>query len=622
MLDKLSYYLQKSKRIGLQKLIKVCCIRARSVCVNRYWRYQVACGNQSNRARDIAFRHRTSRNLSYIKQLYGADIRKQQLIEEANAYVNNEFSFLGSPLQKYAQIPWHCDFRLQQHNAHSDIQFDSVSFYKDLRIEQGSEGALVKDIKVPWELSRFAYLYVLGKTYEYTNDQRYVDVFQRYVSDWLDNNNYLCGINWLCPMEVGIRAINWIVAWESFKNEPSVSSDFSARFIASLYDHMIYLENNWEYYDSRTNNHYLSNLVAYLYLCWFFSDIPGIEKKRAWVAQEILRECEKQVFTEGTNYEGSTHYHCLVTELFYHAHLLFQEMNIHVPEHFHTTLSRMFDFIDWCTVDGSALVSVGDNDSGKVLYYGLTRTMVAHMKMISVNSKPVAYFPRFGLSVVKTDAWHITLRHHAYNALQPSGHFHNDVGSITLAVNGIPIIIDPGSFVYTPSVAWRNYFRSAITHNTSFILGAEPVSLMDELFVLNVPERLIDEVPIADDNFVLLHAKHNLYERLGVKFARQIQVDDNCIQINDVWTGFSEKQDLTCGWNFTLAPDIVAYKQDNSWLLMHQGTSLVMLRSYDVVFVLHEAWVSPAYGQKVVTQSLRASRLLDNTPVVIEFIKV
>ena len=139
---------------------------------------------------------------------------------------------------------------------------------------------------------------------------------------------------------------------------------------------MTYLENNWEYYDSRTNNHYLSNLVAYLYLCWFFGDLPGIDKKRAWVVQEILSEFEKQVFAEGTSYEGSTHYHVLVTELFYHAHLLFQEMNIHVPEHFQTTLSRMFDFINWCTVNDGIIVAIGDNDSGKVLYYGLRRALL------------------------------------------------------------------------------------------------------------------------------------------------------------------------------------------------------------------------------------------------------
>ena len=133
--------------------------------------------------------------------------------------LRNQFSFLGSHAQRYDQIPWHRDFRLQQQNSGDDTMFDAGSFYSDLRIQQGVKDTLVKDIKVPWELSRFQYLYVLGKAYEYTNEQMYSDAFQRYVTDWLDSNPYLCGINWLCPMEVGIRAINWIVAW-GFFNPP------------------------------------------------------------------------------------------------------------------------------------------------------------------------------------------------------------------------------------------------------------------------------------------------------------------------------------------------------------------------------------------------------------------
>ena len=74
--------------------------------------------------------------------------------------------------------------------------------------------------------------YFLGKAYEYTNEQMYVDAFQRYVTDWLDSNPYLCGINWQCPMEVGIRAINWIVAWEFFKYASGIPLDFLERFIS------------------------------------------------------------------------------------------------------------------------------------------------------------------------------------------------------------------------------------------------------------------------------------------------------------------------------------------------------------------------------------------------------
>jgi len=647
MTRKLVYYVQKSMRIGVRNVVKIGYMRARFMC----WRYYVLQDKRVSRTYDSFFACLKPRNLSYIKKLYDTAIHKEQIIEEAQLYTHNEFCFLGSDAQRYDQIPWHKDFRLQQQDRNADVIFDDTSFYCDLRIKQGTKNACIKDIKVPWELSRFQYLYVLGKAYEYTNDQIYVETFQRYVTDWLDKNSYLCGINWLCPMEVSIRAINWIVAWDFVKCAPTVTADFRQRFISSLYDHMIYLENNWEYYDSRTNNHYISNLVAYLYLCWFFSDLPGVHKKRTWVVQEILREFEKQVFAEGTSYEGSTHYHCLVTELFYHAYVLFQEMDICVPDYFHTTLSRMFDFINWCTVNG-ALVSIGDNDSGKVLQYGLTQNIVKQMQTPSVYSSPVADFPQFGLSIIKTNNWHVTLRHHAYNALQPSGHFHNDIGSITLAVNGIPVIVDPGSFVYTPSTQWRNDFRSVAVHNTSFLDGIEPVLLTDELFALNIPEcedeyasaqgpfalsvskgRPVyastgsartgyqNEYSITCNNSISLCTKNTLYKRLGLQFIRYLQVMDTGVQIHDAWIG-GNKSPHVCSWNFTLAPDIKAYSHGNGVLLTYHQEPLLMLQSSDLTFTVHETWVSPSYGKKIAAQCLRASRLLDGKQVMIELLRV
>ena len=45
-------------------------------------------------------------------------------------------------------------------------------------------------------------------------------------------------------------------------------------------------------------------------------------------------------------------------------------------------------------------------------------------------------------------------------------HAHNDKLSFELCVNGEDVIIDPGTYVYTPNQKWRNTFRSTGYHNT------------------------------------------------------------------------------------------------------------------------------------------------------------
>ena len=101
-------------------------------------------------------------------------------------------------------------------------------------------------------------------------------------------------------------------------------------------------------------------------------------KKRLYgVIKHLLDEFEKQVLEDGTDYEGSTSYHQLVTEIFFHTELLANKMGFIVPETFKKRLTAMIAFIDACKPHGSdETIQIGDNDSGKILFFGVTRAFV------------------------------------------------------------------------------------------------------------------------------------------------------------------------------------------------------------------------------------------------------
>jgi len=86
-------------------------------------------------------------------------------------------------------IDWHCDFK-------SGYMWSPKTFYRNIRYGQ-IEGV---DVKVPWELSRFQHLNILGQAYILTKNKKYAEEFANQISDWIDNNPIGFGVNWKCTM--------------------------------------------------------------------------------------------------------------------------------------------------------------------------------------------------------------------------------------------------------------------------------------------------------------------------------------------------------------------------------------------------------------------------------------
>lgn len=532
-------------------------------------------------------------DLLYITQMFST-FAQTKLLERANIYARNEFQVLGSQTYNLDDEMWHTDIRLKQQGG-IDYKFSSKMFYADVVIKVGESKTLEKDIKVPWELSRLQHLPVLAYAYTITKNVHYKDAFVYQVQNWTDSNPYLQGVNWACPMEVALRSISLIIARHYFKHA-DIADNFWQNYVALLYNHMVYLEHNWEWYDGRTSNHYVSNIVGYLYLCWFFSSLCNMRKKINWVVKEIVDQMDKQVFDEGTSYEGSTKYHLLITELFYHVQQLCAQMNIILPQRFHQKLERMIEFAYWCKINEHNYITIGDDDSGKVTFAGL-------LLPNSLMCSGIKHYKDFGVSFYKDKQWHVSLRHHAYDARQPSGHFHNDAGSITIAYNGIPIITDPGSYVYTPSRYWRNYFRSVEMHSVASMMSCEPASFDDRLFALALPEN---KVKLSGVGQKILQTSHILYDKPKLMYDRKIICKKNAVEIIDNWSVVDMVyEDVQVCSNLIFDDKITLYQERGSWFICHDNEPLLTLHSsHD--FTLHDGYQTVGYGQLVPVKRLSA----------------
>lgn len=491
---------------------------------------------------------------------------------------------------------WHCDPKLSQHN-HA-FCFDPSIYHKDIKLPLNAGKKLGPDIRNLWQVGRCYQLPLLAKSYLLSGDEKYLNACKAQINSFLDANSFLHGPHWFNGMEVGLRAINWICAVQYLHDVLKNDASFYDRLIAALFDHMNYLEHNWEWYDGRTNNHYLSNLVAYAYLLWFFQDQPHLKKKWRWCYQQLLDEFEWQVFDEGTSYEGSTAYHQFVTELFLHAFLIAQEMGEQIPLHVHAKLERMVLFIyELKPSEYEKIVAIGDDDSSVVTYMISIESLAAALHIYPKINDAIVHYSAFGLSIHRSKKWHITLRHASYNARQPTAHFHQDAGSITIAYDGNPLIIDPGTFTYTGSSYWRNYFRSFQSHSTVY---ADQDVLSSDLFSmpLNAQTCYID----ISENII----KTEFACGQGA-IIRTVRQDDLSVTISDCYSG--PKQ--TVAWNIMLHPAVQLFHEHSSWrIVTHAGQEFLL--QADLPLEAQEAYYSHRYAQQQKANRLTAHHCLED----------
>ena len=105
------------------------------------------------------------------------------------------------------------------------------------------------------------------------------------------------------------------------------------------------------------------------------------------------------------------------------------------------------------------------------------------------------------------------------------GHRHNDLLSFELAVDGVPVVVDPGTYCYLGDSAVRAFFRGTAAHNTLAVDGEEQNDVGDP-FVLRA-----DHADVTVDGWsaspesVRLEATSRAYGRLGVTHRRRFALD-------------------------------------------------------------------------------------------------
>ena len=137
------------------------------------------------------------------------------------------------------------------------------------------------------------------------------------------------------------------------------------------------------------------------------------------------------------------------------------------------------------------------------------------------------------------------------------GHCHNDKLSFELCIDGEDIIVDPGTYVYTPLPEWRNKFRSTAYHNTVIIDGKEQNRFSENnlFFTENNSSIEINKWKTLEEYDILEVAcrKHNGIKDSITHYRQFIfNKKEKKLEIVDTFKGEGEHR---LEWSFVLSPN-------------------------------------------------------------------
>src|SRR5229473_7801871 len=433
------------------------------------------------------------------------------------------------------------------------------------------------DVKVPYEVSRLQFLPVLGRAHVLTGDDSYRRAAKGILSHWIQSNPVLLGVNWTIAMEAALRGMSICFLLNLLSPFRPEEQPWLATVTRSLVEHLLYIEANIEFSHLLTSNHYLSDVVG-LYCLSMFLHGEGMAARRREYRQRIEAEMAQQVYEDGGDYEASTGYQVLVTQLFTTALLLMRcERSTPATPAFVGRLRTMFQFLDAIASTSGQLPQVGDCDDGRTelllddlqqmihcpvakrnslrvshllglgrrlfgegagpgddaAWYGLantTRIPNSEPQINLASTCPINVLPNSGIGVLRHGSAELLFFAIPNGIFGKGSHTHNDKLSFVLRVGGQEVLCDCGTGCYTRDIATRNRFRSTKAHNTLLIDGAEQNHIdagPSGLFILGNEAAVSSIEHGKEAQGYFLRASHTGYCSLGVKHTRTVHAIQN-----------------------------------------------------------------------------------------------
>jgi hypothetical protein len=515
----------------------------------------------------------------------------------------------------------------------------------------------VGDHKIVWELNRQQHWLTLGRAFWLTGQARYRRRFVQELESWLAANPPHTGINWASMLEIGLRSISWIWALHFFSGpgiddrgdrEPA-AEPWAVDLLVGLHRQLSLVAAHLSTYFS-PNTHLLGEgLALYVAGC----GLPELRGAPGWASRGraiLLDGIRRQVCADGGHVERSMHYHRYTLDFYLLATLVARLAgDEEAAARFAEAAGRLAAFAATVADARHRLPHFGDDDGGMlfpacgrcpdditdslaVAAVVLDRPNLAPEgraeEALWLTGRPV---PHAGRRPARRSVWledtgyvvcHSARGDHLVMDVGPlgflnGGHAHADALSVTLAIRGLPFVIDPGTGCYTVNPTARDRFRSTMWHNT-LTLDGRSQSTPDGPFHWKTAARGAVHAWRSSPRLDCIDASHDGY---APAMHRRVVLSRPGLWLIVDWIVGAGTHDATLRWH--LDPSWTARGERGGrvhathpqggdvWLLSSAGPPNLLRGMADEEGA---GWTSPIYGRVVPAATIRSSgRTRDTT---------
>ena len=396
-----------------------------------------------------------------------------------------------------------------------ELMHDRVTFLREAEDFQW-EGIWHLDARTPlwnFNLHYFEYIHPLTHRYLETEDRRFLDKTVEMIRGWINRNPMENGGEGWSPYTISLRLTNWMAYAAAI--DQHLTDSFREELEASMFKQYLYLSENLE--KDILGNHYFENLKTLVLCSLYFGDMEPIP-----IYLHAFREaCREQILPDGFHFELSPMYHKIVLEGLLRVCIALRNANM--PDSELEKLAQ--DMVDAAyTVEHGLHRTPLFNDSGDNVSKSLKALLEAAQKHLGLMPQVKPSLPDSGYYFLENGPWRLLVDAGKAGPDYIPGHSHCDAMSFELYREGVPVLVNCGTYAYQDEK--RHWFRSTEAHNTVQVTGVEQSEIWS---IFRLARRSKTRVLEVQENSIRME----MTDYRGNRINRQILLQPDALYIKD-----------------------------------------------------------------------------------------